>query len=45
MRNKANRLEELFIRIIGGHGAQADVDSGAGLADEGVGPSGESLSR
>ena len=45
MRNKANRLEELFIRIIGGDGAQADVDSGAGLADEGVGPSGESLSR
>jgi hypothetical protein len=45
MRNKANRLEELFIRIVGGDEAQADADSSAGVADEGVGPSGERLPR
>jgi len=45
MRNKANRLEELFIRIVAGSRAQADVDTSAGLADEGAGPSGEGLPR
>jgi ABC-2 type transport system ATP-binding protein len=45
MRNKANRLEELFLRIVAGDGAQADVDTSAGPADEGVGPSGEGLPR
>ena len=45
MRNKVNRLEELFIRIVASNEAQPNMDASAGLADEGVGPSGEGLPR
>jgi ABC-2 type transport system ATP-binding protein len=45
MRNKANRLEELFIRIVAGDETQAGVDASTGLEDEGAGPSGEGVPR
>ncbi len=45
MRNKANRLEELFVRIVAGDETQAGVDASTGLEDEGAGPSGEGVPR
>jgi hypothetical protein len=45
MRNKANRLEELFIRMVAGDEVHADVDASTGLEDEGAGPSGEGVPR
>ncbi len=45
MRNKANRLEELFIRMVAGDESETDVDASTGVEEEGAGLSGEGLPR
>jgi ABC-2 type transport system ATP-binding protein len=45
MRNKANRLEELFIRLVAGDEPETDVDASTGVEEEGAGLSGEGLPR
>ena len=45
MRNKANRLEELFIRLITGDEPETDVEVDVALQEEGARASGEGLPR
>lgn len=45
MRNKANRLEEIFIRMVAGDESDADVDPGSGVREEDARVGGESLPR
>ncbi len=45
MRNKANRLEELFVRMVAGDEPETDVDVGTGNEEEGARVSGEGLPR
>ena len=45
MRNKANRLEELFIRMTAGRESEADVDVSTGVEDEHARVSAEGLPR
>jgi ABC-2 type transport system ATP-binding protein len=45
MRNKANRLEELFIRMIASDDGETDVQPGTGVEEEEARVSGEGLPR
>ena len=45
MRNKANRLEELFIRMVAGDEPETEVDASAGVEEEDARVGGEGLPR
>ena len=45
MRNKANRLEEIFMRMVAGGEQDADVDAGPGVEEEDARVGGEGLPR